>query len=45
MDLMTDTMQWYEKWCYPLFYLEFANNLCPLGKEEDASTPQGTPGD
>lgn len=40
MGLVTDTMQWHEKWCNSLFYLEFANNLCPLGKEEDLSTPQ-----
>lgn len=25
MDLVTDPVQWYEKWCYPLFYLEFAH--------------------
>lgn len=43
MDLVTDTTQWYEKWYYPLVYLEFANDVCPLEKEEDGIHTPGGP--
>lgn len=41
MDLVTDTVQRCEKWLYPLFYLEFANNLCHWEKKRMYPHPGG----